>query len=414
MSYQFDSILQLLNPDNTMSANRLLAHAIGLCETIIYSALISKYTYYVTKGMIDEGGWFFSTVDDLQESTTYGEKPQRTAIKHLIENNLIECKVKGIPAKRYFRISDNVNKLKSLIDKGIEIAKKLKERSSKSKIKSNVEIISENKSVEQVTPEQQNKPLLNGGTSYSQKAELETPKRQNKELPKGGVKPNINKPNIINLISNQSIYPQVETKKEDKIDEKKEKAKKEMSYSEMLRNIGSVWCNNPYIQDEEAFRMDDVTERKTSSCKIPYSFIENPNALKSALKFLLAYSYRIEPDNHYNNDTRPLDEKKRSKRFADRTIESLIEIITSEEFKHQGKLINPETVIDKINEVNQDCDLYSWMYEWECEWQDIMTERDNIKNQNAYFKACVWSSLRDYLGKSDNISMYYSNLLLAR
>lgn len=86
MSYQLDSILQLLNPDNTMSANRLLAHAIGLCETIIYSALISKYTYYVTKGMIDEGGWFFSTVDDLQESTTYGEKPQRTAIKHLNNN----------------------------------------------------------------------------------------------------------------------------------------------------------------------------------------------------------------------------------------------------------------------------------------------------------------------------------------
>ena len=414
MSYHLDSILQLLNPDNTMSANRLLAHAIGLCETIIYSALISKYTYYINKGMIDEGGWFFSTVDDLQESTTYGEKPQRTAIKHLIENNLIECKVKGIPAKRYFRISDNIQKLKSLIDKGVEIAKKLKERSSKSKIKSNIEIISENKSEEQVTPEQQNKPILNGGTSSSQMAELDTPERQNKELPKGGVKPNINKPNIINLISNQSIYPQVETKKEDKIDEKKEKAKKEMSYSEMLRNIGSVWCNNPYIQDEEAFRMDDVTERKTSSCKIPYSFIENPNALKSALKFLLAYSYRIEPDNRYNNDTRPLDEKKRSKRFADRTIESLIEIITSEEFKHQGKLINPETVIDKINEVNQDCDLYSWMYEWECEWQDIMTERDNIKNQNAYFKACVWSSLRDYLDKSDNISMYYSNLLLAR
>ena len=249
MSYHLDSILQLLNPDNTMSANRLLAHAIGLCETIIYSALISKYTYYINKGMIDEGGWFFSTVDDLQESTTYGEKPQRTAIKHLIENNLIECKVKGIPAKRYFRISDNVQKLKSLIDKGVEIAKKLKERSSKSKIKSNVEIISENKSVEQVAPEQQNKSLLSVGTSSSQTAELETPEKQNKELPKGGVKLNINKPNNINLISNQSIYPQVETKKEDKIDEKKEKAKKEMSYSEMLRNIGSVWCNNPYIQD---------------------------------------------------------------------------------------------------------------------------------------------------------------------
>ena len=82
MSYQLDSILQLLNPDNTMSANRLLAHAIGLCEAIIYSSSL--------------------------------------------ENNLIECKVKGIPAKRYFRISDNVQKLKSLLNKGVEITKKIK------------------------------------------------------------------------------------------------------------------------------------------------------------------------------------------------------------------------------------------------------------------------------------------------
>lgn len=413
MSYHLDSILQLLNPDNTMSANRLLAHAIGLCETIIYSSLISKYTYYLNKGMIDEGGWFFSTVDDLQESTTYGEKPQRTAIKHLIENNLIECKVKGIPAKRYFRISDNVQKLKSLIDKGVEIAKKLKERSSKSKIKSNVEIISENKSVEQVAPEQQNKELLNGGTSSSQMAELDAPERQNKELPKGGVKPNINKPNIINLISNQSIYPQAETKKDEKIDRNKEKAKKEMSYSEVLKSIGSMWWSNPRIVNEQSLSMYDDDRRDTSSCRIPYSFIENPTALKSGLQYIISYSYLYSADNPYNGDERPIEKRKMSQRFASRTLDVLTEIITSGDFKCQGKTVNPEIVIDKINEINQDCCLSSWLYEFEEEWTNIMKSYD-IKNQNAYFKTCVWSSLRDYLSKSDNLSMYYSNLLLAR
>ena len=102
-----------------------------------------------------------------------------------------------------------------------------------------------------------------------------------------------------------------------------------------------------------------------------------------------------------------------SQRFASRTLDVLTEIITSGDFKCQGKTVNPEIVIDKINEINQDCCLSSWLYEFEEEWTNIMKSYD-IKNQNAYFKTCVWSSLRDYLSKSDNLSMYYSNLLLAR
>ena len=243
-------------------------------------------------------------------------------------------------------------------------------------------------------------------------AELDTPKRQNKELPKGGVKPNINKPNIINLISNQSIYPQAETKKDEKIDGKK-KQKKEMSYSEVLKSIGSMWWSNPRIVNEQSLSMYDDDRRDTSSCRIPYSFIENPTALKSGLQYIISYSYLYSADNPYSGDERPIEKRKMSQRFASRTLDVLTEIITSGDFKCQGKTVNPEIVIDKINEINQDCCLSSWLYEFEEEWTNIMKSYD-IKNQNAYFKTCVWSSLRDYLSKSDNLSMYYSNLLLAR
>jgi hypothetical protein len=44
----------------------MLAHAIGMTETIIYSALISKQTYYLNNNMLHEEGWFFSTIADLQ------------------------------------------------------------------------------------------------------------------------------------------------------------------------------------------------------------------------------------------------------------------------------------------------------------------------------------------------------------
>ena len=33
-----NAIYQLLNPDNTISLNRPLAHAVGLMETVVYSA----------------------------------------------------------------------------------------------------------------------------------------------------------------------------------------------------------------------------------------------------------------------------------------------------------------------------------------------------------------------------------------
>ena len=70
-STAISSVLQLLNPTNTISINRPLAHAIGIPETLIFSALISKYTYYCNRNRSNDG-WFFSTVTDLQESTTYG------------------------------------------------------------------------------------------------------------------------------------------------------------------------------------------------------------------------------------------------------------------------------------------------------------------------------------------------------
>ena len=59
-----NSIYQLLNPDNTLSVNRLLAHSIGLVETIAYGALVAKWYYYSEHEMLDEDGWFYSTVPD--------------------------------------------------------------------------------------------------------------------------------------------------------------------------------------------------------------------------------------------------------------------------------------------------------------------------------------------------------------
>lgn len=115
MNANLNEIFKLINPANTIGANRFLAHAIGSTEAVIYSALLAKSAYYDERGMISDG-WFFSTAADLEESTTFSEKQQRRAIDKLIKAGLIRSERRGMPAKRYFRIgsAEDLEKLLAL------------------------------------------------------------------------------------------------------------------------------------------------------------------------------------------------------------------------------------------------------------------------------------------------------------
>ena len=116
----------VLNPDNTISFNRPLAHAIGLSETILYGALVAKWYYYSERDMLDEDGWFYSTVPDVQESTSLSEKQQKRCIKTLIDLELIKCETRGMPARRSFYLIDDYEKIVDLIERGKVISEEIK------------------------------------------------------------------------------------------------------------------------------------------------------------------------------------------------------------------------------------------------------------------------------------------------
>ncbi len=120
-----EAIFQILNPNNTLTLNRPLAHAIGALEAIIYGALLAKCNYYERTDRLDDG-WFYSTVPDLEESTTLSEYQQKRCIKNLVNIGLIECKCRGMPAKRSFRINRDIELLNALIAKGDEIRNAIK------------------------------------------------------------------------------------------------------------------------------------------------------------------------------------------------------------------------------------------------------------------------------------------------
>ncbi len=112
-----NALLDILNPDNTMSLNRPLAHAIGLHEAIVYAAIVSKYCYYKKHKKLEDG-WFYSTIDDMQESTTLSAAQQKNCIDKLVKKGLIKCDRKTCQAKRRFQVCMNPDKLSMYIESG--------------------------------------------------------------------------------------------------------------------------------------------------------------------------------------------------------------------------------------------------------------------------------------------------------
>ena len=100
-------ITDLLRNDGFVIYNRNLARNIGVNEAILYSELLSRWNYFKERGQLTEDGFFFNTVKDLEDGTALSDYQQRRALNSLKEKGLIEMEVRGIPAKRYFRIVED-------------------------------------------------------------------------------------------------------------------------------------------------------------------------------------------------------------------------------------------------------------------------------------------------------------------
>ena len=181
-----NSIYQLLNPDNTISLNRPLAHAIGIMETITYGALVAKWYYYSERDMLDEDGWFYSTVPDLEESTALSEYQQKRGINSLIKLGLLKSKSKGMPAKRSFYIIDDVQLLEKYLHQGEENIKYIKPAAADSYIRkrqSNSESFCSEETAEQTPNETDSLLRRNSGASSEETKEL-VPDVDNSLLPR--------------------------------------------------------------------------------------------------------------------------------------------------------------------------------------------------------------------------------------
>lgn len=126
MYSDFDVFAELLRSDGSIMVNKNFILALGLNEAVLFCELLSRYNYFKKREMLTNG-YFFNTQYDLQAATGLGEKAQRTAIKNLKMFKLLDVKLMGMPAKRYFKIIPDAERIRELLSEGEEKAKKLRD-----------------------------------------------------------------------------------------------------------------------------------------------------------------------------------------------------------------------------------------------------------------------------------------------
>lgn len=98
-------ILQLIASRNFITVNKDLIKTLGLEEAVLFGELCSEYDYWEKQEQLKDG-YFFSTIENIENNTTLSEHKQRKALEKLKKLNIIETKVMGIPAKRYIKINE--------------------------------------------------------------------------------------------------------------------------------------------------------------------------------------------------------------------------------------------------------------------------------------------------------------------
>ena len=93
-------ILQLLAKENYITYHKGLAKKLGVDEAILFGEMCSLTNVY--------GDEFFCDQEKLMEETCLTEYRVRNAVKALQEVGLLKVERKGMPAKNYYTLNENV------------------------------------------------------------------------------------------------------------------------------------------------------------------------------------------------------------------------------------------------------------------------------------------------------------------
>ena len=75
----------------------------NLNTAVMLSEIYSEHTYWKDRNELQQGGWFYSTIENMYYNTGLSKHQQWAACKELEAYGIIKIKYHGMPKKRYFK-----------------------------------------------------------------------------------------------------------------------------------------------------------------------------------------------------------------------------------------------------------------------------------------------------------------------
>lgn len=91
---------QLLMSSNYYTLNKQIVKALGIEPAFLLTILVEA-----SDGLADDEGWFYQTIETLEELTGLSRHKQNKMIQDLIETNILIQENRGTPCRRFFKIS---------------------------------------------------------------------------------------------------------------------------------------------------------------------------------------------------------------------------------------------------------------------------------------------------------------------
>ena len=91
---------QLLMSSNYYTLNKQIVKTLGIEPAFLLTILIEA-----SDGLADDEGWFYQTIETLEELTGLSRHKQNKIIQDLIETNILIQENRGTPCRRFFKIS---------------------------------------------------------------------------------------------------------------------------------------------------------------------------------------------------------------------------------------------------------------------------------------------------------------------
>lgn len=449
MQYIIAPLLEILNPTNTVSRNRLLSFAIGNAEAKIYNCLIAKHVYYNNLGKLFEGGWFYSTVMDLHLSSGYAEDAQRNAIRHLIKHGLIESELKGIPAKRFFRIIPDVDKLNSLINSGEEIQQAIAQRykddiekrsqrrknTKRKYIEVTEDSIHECPAAESsdtikkdTTPETSSENVMETASDSAQSVDAacnvdcgDSSQVGDPDSYIGSIGAcdacEINQP-FYDTVSCSPEYretssPYIGMETKDKINQRNFFEYQSFNPSASVEKFSAVERTNDGVMKRQSISFLNILEMlgfDTEECEHYFGFVPKceadlyefsdedrisarltlPEAFRCDRKALIAALKFLCGYSYYGTPDSSV------RRFMDITLGMMADLVVADSFKFNDASVSYADVIDTINEIVHEHSLYEFIIDFYYEWEKILRENVKIRNRTSYMKTCMWNWMKQW------------------